>query len=362
MSHPRRVVGAILGLLLAACGGGGADSGDRPSGLRTVRMGVVGAAMQMTFAPYTSVPESQGYWTDEGLKLKVQNLPGSTEVLQAIAAGRVDVGVILSPPLYSAVAAGVPVQSFYNMITRNFAAPRVPVDSPIRTIADIGGKTVGVSSLGAGSVALIRAMVASEGGDPKSVKFVAVGAGADVAAVVRRGEIDVVGLWDAVFATLEGAGIKLRQISNEYFDSLGFQGVVLASRKALEAKPDFFAGIGRAIAKSTVFTAASPRAAVKAHWTVFPSSRPAGVPEDRALKTALAALEARLPRLDPVDGRYGYATPAQIEEFGRALRHGGGLKSLPAADDVYTDALIKTINDFDAAPVVEDARSYADQH
>jgi NitT/TauT family transport system substrate-binding protein len=356
------VAGAILALLLAACGGGSAASSSGPTGLRTVRMGVVGAAMQMTFAPYTSVPESQGYWAEEGLKLKVQNLPGSTEVLQAIAAGRIDTGVVLSPPLYSAVAAGVPIQSFYNLITRNFAAPRVPDDSPIRTIADIGGRTVGVSSLGAGSVALIRAMVGSIGGDPKSVRFVAVGAGADVAAVVRQGGIDVVGLWDAVFATLEGAGMKLRRISNEYFDHLGFQGVVLASRKALEAKPDFFAGIGRAIAKGTVFTAASPRAAVKAHWTVFPSSRPAGVPEDRALKTALAGLEARLGSSDPVDGRYGYATTAQIDEFGRALRDGGGLKSLPSADAVYTDALIETINDFDVARVVEEARSYADQH
>jgi NitT/TauT family transport system substrate-binding protein len=355
-------VGLILGVLLAACDGHTAASVDGPSTLRTVRMGVVGTAMQITFAPYTSVPQSQGYWKEEGLKLQIQHLAGSTEVLQAVAAGRVDTGVILSPPLYSAVAAGVPVQSFYNLITRNFAAPRVPVDSPIKTMADIGGKTVGVSSLGAGSVPLIRAMVASEGGDPKSVKFVAVGAGADVAAVVRRGGIDVVGLWDAVFATLEGAGIKLRRISNQYFDSLGFQGVVLASRRALEAKPDFFVGIGRAIAKGTVFTAASPRAAVKAHWTVFPSSRLAGVPEDRALTTALAALHARLGSSAPVDGRYGYATPAQIEEFGRALRNGGGLRSLPAVDDVYTNALIETINDFDAAHVVEEARSYADQH
>jgi NitT/TauT family transport system substrate-binding protein len=357
-----RMVGAILCLFLAACGGGSAASGDEPTGLRTVRMGVVGAVMQMTFAPYTSVAETQGYWAEEGLKLKVQHLAGSTEVLQAVAAGRIDTGVILSPPLYAAVAAGVPVQSFYNLITRNFAAPRVPADSPIKTIADFKGKTVGVSSLGAGSVALVRAMVASEGGDPKSVKFVAVGAGADVAAVIGRGGIDVVGLWDAVFATLEGAGIKLRRISNDYFDSLGFQGVVLASRKALEANPDFFASIGRAIAKGTVFTAASPRAAVKAHWDVYPSTRPAGIPEDRALKTALAALEARVTTSSPVEGRYGFATTAQIAEFGRALRNGGGLRSLPAAEAIYTGALIDKINDFDVTRVGEDARSYVGNH
>lgn len=359
MRPPRRAAVTLLAsvsLLLAACGDASGATTESSNGLRTVRMGVVGAAMQMTFAPYTSVPERAGYWAQEGLKLKVQHLAGSTEVLQAVATGRLDTGVIFSPPLYAAVAANVDVQSFYNLITGSFTIPRVPVDSPIKTIADMEGATIGVTSLGAGSVALIRAMLASVGGNPKSLKFVAVGAGADVAAVVKRGAIDVVGLWDSVYATLEGAGLELRPISNETFDKLGFQGVFLASRRALEKKREYFASIGRVIAKGTVFTLASPEAAVRAHWEVFPSSRPAGVLEARALSIALAALRARASTSRPVEGRWGFATRAHIEEFGRVLVRGGVLRSMPATDAVYTDVLIDRINDFDTERVVKDAQ------
>ena len=151
----------------------------------------------------------------------------------------------------------------------------------------------------------------------------------------------------------------LRPISDEFFDGLGFQGVFLASRRALQKKPGYFASIGRVVAKGTVFTAASPEAAVRAHWELFPSSRPAGVPEEQALTVALAALRARVSTSRPVEGRYGFATPAEIERFGRVLMRGGGLRLLPPAGAVYTDALVDRINDFDPERVIQDARSDA---
>ena len=367
----------VLALLAAACGNdddtaapgddpttttttvAGTDpDDDEPQELRTVRLGVVGAAMQMTFAPYTSVPMELGYYEEEGIRLEIQNMAGSAEVVQAVATGQLDVGVVLSPPLYSAVSEGADVQAFFNLITLNFAVPHVPVDSPINDIPDLEGTTIGVVSLGAGAIPLIRSMVAREGGDPDSIDFIPVGAGADVAVAVEQGEIDVVGLWDAVFANLEGAGIALRPLSDDFFDNLGFQGPVFASRQAIEADPELFAGIGRAIAKANVFTAANPEAAVRAHWTAFPDTRPTGVEEETALANALRGLEARLRSSGPVEGRWGYAPPEHIIEFGEVLVEGGGLSSVPDPGDLYTDALIDAINDFDPAPVEAAARGY----
>jgi NitT/TauT family transport system substrate-binding protein len=336
------------------------DAGDetaQPAELRTVRMGVVGTAMQMTFAPYTSVPMHMGYFAEEGIELEIQSMPGSAEILQAIATGQLDVGVILSPPLYSAANQGIDVTSFCNLITTNFAVPHVLADSPIEEILDIQGTTVGVVSPGAGAIALVRAMVAREGGDPDSIDFIPVGAGADVAVVAEKGEIDVIGLWDAVFANLRGMGLELRPISNEFFDNLGFQGPILASRTALENDPELYTGFGRAVAKGMVFTQTNPEAAVEAHWTVFPDTRPTGVDDDQAMATALAAIEARLASSRPVDGRWCYATREQIIEFAEVLVDGGGLDAVPDPDDVFYGALIDDINDFDQAAVEDQARN-----
>lgn len=331
---------------------------DEPAEMRTIRVGVVGAAMQTTFAPYTSIPMELGYYAEEGIELEIQNLGGSAEVVQAVAVGQLDIGVILSPPLYSAINEGADVQAFFNLITTNFAVPHVPVDSPIETTLDMEGTTVGVVSPGAGAIPLIRSMVAREGGDPDSIDFIGVGAGADVAVVVEQGEIDVVGLWDAVFANLEGLGIELRPLSDPFFDNLGFQGPVFGSREAIESDPDLYAGIGRAIAKANVFANANPEAAIRAHWAAFPDTIPTGVDEDTAMTNALRGLEARLASSEPVDGLWGYATDEQIIEFGEVLVEGGGLNEVPDPADLFTDALIDDINDFDPEPIEQQARDY----
>lgn len=356
-------VGAIVALLATSCGNGDGDDGNggaAGSDLRTVRIGVVGAVMQVTFAPYTSVPMEMGYFEEEGIELEIQNLAGSAEVVQAVATGQLDIGVILSPPLYSAVHEGADVQAFFNLITTNFAVPHVPVESPIEEIADLEGTTVGVVSQGAGAIPLIRSMLASEGGDPDSVDFIPVGAGADVAATVEQGQIDVVGLWDAVFANLESAGIELRPLSDPFFDDLGFQGPLFASRSALADDPDLLAGVGRAVAKANVFASANPEAAVRLHWDAFPDTRPTGVDEEEALADALGGLEARLSTSEAVNGRWGYATPEQITEFGEVLVDGGGLAELPEPEDLYTDDLIDQINDFDPEPIEASARDYTE--
>lgn len=373
--RPLIVLLAVFALLAASCGDDddgqattdpaasdttaqGDDAAEEPAEMRTVRLGVVGTAMQITFAPYTSVPMELGFYEEEGINIEIQNMAGSAEVVQAVATGQLDIGVILSPPLYSAVSQDADVKAFFNLITKNFAVPHVPIDSPIENITDMEGETIGVVSQGAGAIPLIRSMVASEGGDPDSIDFIPVGAGADVAVAVEQGQIDVVGLWDSVFANLEGAGIDLRPISDPFYDELGFQGPVFASAAALEEDPELFAGIGRAIAKANVFTMANPEAAVLAHWSAFPETRPTGVDEETAMENALRGLEARLESSAPTDGRWGYASPEEITEFGEVLVEGGGLDAVPDPSELYTDALIDDINDFDPEPIEAMAQDY----
>jgi NitT/TauT family transport system substrate-binding protein len=360
---------AVFALVLAACGNdadSSAESDDADdeqaaedaaeSGeLEEVTIAVVGAAMQLTFAPYTSVPIHQGYFEEEGIEADVVTVPGSAEAVQAVQTGEADVAVLLSPPLFTAVEEGADVTAFYNHITRNFAIPHVPEDYEITEILDMEGTTVGVVSLGAGAIPLIRAMISSEGGDPESVDFVAVGAGADVVEVIRGGQIDVVGLWDAVFAVIEREGVELRPLSDPFFDNLGFQGPVIAQRDRLADTPDLFAGVGRAIAKATVFAQANPEAAVLAHWEVFPDTRPTGVDEDEAIQQALPGLESRLEVLDPVGQGWGDAPRDEVEEFMQVLIDGGMLDEDLDLDAVWDDSLVDQFSDFDEDAIRDEA-------
>ncbi len=342
---------AIL-VTTAACGG---DSEASESDSLTI--GVVGTSMQVTFAPYTSVPIDRGYFEDEGLEVDVVNLPGSAEAVDAVLAGQLDAALVLSPSGLSAVESGADVTAFYNHITSNFAIPMVPEDSPIQEPADLAGSVVGVVSPGAGSTPLVKALVKREGGDPSGIDFLSVGAGPDVAEQVRAGNIDALGLWDSVYASIEGQDVPLRPVSTEWFNQLGFQGVFMAQTEDLRENPDTFARFGRAVAKSTLFTINNPDAAITSHWEVYPSSKPAGMSDEAARAVNRAALESRLPAIGKPEGGWGAAGEDEIIELQQALVGGGFLKSALPVEEVWYDDLVDQFGDFDEAEVIADAES-----
>jgi NitT/TauT family transport system substrate-binding protein len=344
---------ATLGLAATGCGSGDDDSAS------SLTVGVVGPTMQMSFAPYTSVPLDRGFFAEEGLEVEMVNLPGSAEAVDAVLAGQLDVALILSPSVLKAIETGSEVQVFYNHITRNFAVPHVPEDSPIRSVSDMQGKTVGVVSPGAGSIPQIKSLVEREGGDPGTIEFLPVGSGPDVAELVRNGDIDVVGLWDSVFASIEGRGMPLRPVSTPWFDELGFQGVFVASRQALETRADLFGRFGRAVAKSTVFTQTNPDAAVTSHWKVYPDTKPAGMEDAAARAVGRAALDSRLEVLTEPAGGWGSASPDEIDGLQQVLVEGGFLAAVLPTDRVWTDALVAEFNKFDEAAVVDAAKTAA---
>ncbi|HUG84012.1 MAG TPA: hypothetical protein VMM13_05580, partial [Euzebya sp.] len=65
-----------------------------------------------------------------------------------------------------------------------------------------------------------------------------------------------------------------------------------------------------------------------------------------------AALEARLPSLVKPDAGWGGASPEEIEELQAVLVEGGFLEEVMPVDQIWTDALLEQINDFDEADVV----------
>lgn len=330
-----------------------AATADAPAEQASLSLGVVGAAMQPTFAPYTSVPTDLGFFADENLDVEFVNVGGSAEAVEAVAAGQLDIALILSPPVLKAIESGADVGVFYNHITRNFAIPHVPEDSEIQQPADFAGSTIGVVSPGAGAIPQITALVEREGGDASGIEFVPVGAGPDVAELARGGQIDVVGLWDSVFASIEGAGVPLRPVTTDWFDELGFQGVFVAQQTTMTERSDVLARFGRAVARGTVFAEANPDAAITAHFTVFPDSAAVGVSEEEARRIALNSLESRLPSLVQPDGGWGAAGEDTIQGLQDVLVEGGYLTEPLPLGDVFDNSMVEAFNDFDAGAVEE---------
>ncbi len=106
---------------------------------------VSSASAEAGTATQTSIPYEMGFWAQEGLDVELKFARGSALGAQLVLTNQADVvHAGTSVGLMAPVAKGGKLKAFYNMITQNFQMPAVPADSPIRTLADLKGKRLGV--------------------------------------------------------------------------------------------------------------------------------------------------------------------------------------------------------------------------
>ncbi len=188
-------------LLLAAVAGFGA----RVAGANElVRVGKA-QGNAWTFLP-VDVGMAQGFFTAQGLDIEVTDLGGDAKVQQALAAGSIDIGLGSGPGM-AFLAKGSPaigVAAFAGA-PRNIAAI-VLADSPIRTIADLKGKVIAVSTVGSLSDWLARQMAIQEGWGQSGIQTAPLGAIPTSIAALKARQVDAVVLSTEVGFALEERG------------------------------------------------------------------------------------------------------------------------------------------------------------
>ena len=90
--------------------------------------------------------EDFGFWGKEGLK--VNRLSSNTQIpyVSFLQNGDADVIIVDSGAVLQAVDAGLPVKVVYEAFNYSPDEISVPVDSPVKTLADLKGKTIGLAS------------------------------------------------------------------------------------------------------------------------------------------------------------------------------------------------------------------------
>jgi NitT/TauT family transport system substrate-binding protein len=121
---------------------------------------------------------NRGTFKSAGLDIVLTTLTSGPVVANAVAGGSLDVGAANVGSLCVARSRGVPFKIFAPAGIADEAATgdiiAVPTDSPIKTAADLTGKTVGIVALKTMQHAAALAWIDKHGGDSKSVKFIEV--------------------------------------------------------------------------------------------------------------------------------------------------------------------------------------------
>jgi NitT/TauT family transport system substrate-binding protein len=310
------------------------------------------------------IAQTKGYFSAEGITVKPVFLGTGGAVVQALASGKVQIGTSTPDLVLQANDRGQNAKMFYNWTTKNVTQFAVLPDSPVHSVADLKGKTVGVQELSAGPAQLAKAAVVNAGLDPENdLKFIAVGTGAPALDALVRHRVDALITYDTLFAAMtNGTGQTLRFFSPTGVNDL-FSSSLVASGDWLKHHPAVAAGFGRAWAKASVYAQANPEDGIKMMFAAYPSSK-VGSTDQAATKAALAQFNAREQSLygsakPPATQQWGAYPPAAVQHWISYAKQYKLTHSNLAPDKVYTNEFVGKFNAFDANAIKKAAGSGA---
>lgn len=132
--------------------------------------------------------EEKGFWKQNGLEVDTTVLRASPAFYQALAAGSIDLGISMSPPLFIAVAGGLPAKIVADLAPMDPFFIWVLGGSPIRAASDLKGAKLGTSAIGGLTHTYGRVVVRALGIE-KDVRWVGTGGIAETMAALKAGGI-----------------------------------------------------------------------------------------------------------------------------------------------------------------------------
>jgi NitT/TauT family transport system substrate-binding protein len=314
----RRGVLAALLLAIAPWPGGEALA------LEKVRLG---KAVPNSFAfGATEVGIEAKIFEAEGIEVEVTSFRGDAQLQQALAAGSLDVGLGSGPGLgfRAKGAPAIGVAAMYGP-PANLALV-LPFGSPIRTIADLKGKRIGVTTAGSLTDWLVRELSRQQGWGSDGMQILALGQMQARLAAIQRGELDGMVIEAATGYELEEAGkarnfLLFGDIAKDFYTH-----VIFATDVLIEKRPDLLRRFLRGWFKTIAFMRANKDFAVASEANTI------------EVKPSIAAkiYDAQISGFSP-DGAWN---PAAIDVIRHSLKELGILSVVPEAKAIYNDQFV----------------------
>ena len=260
--------------------------------------------------------------------------PNQSGALAQLAAGNAQFAFSYAEEVLPARAQGTPVVSIATVTRTNTSSLVSPTDRGIRRPRDLAGKTYGTYG-GPIEEPLVKSLVACDGGDPETVKFIDVGA-TDYSVGFRRKAYDVVWVFDGWDV------IRLRDIQKtpiatipfrDHFDCIPdwYTPVIVTTEKILRDDPELVRTFLTAVSDGYRKAIAEPQAAADALLAAAPES-------DRALVEASARFLA--PYYAQPPATWGRQDPAVWRRFGDFLVKNGIVRGPLDTDAAFTNAFL----------------------
>ncbi|MGH7035513.1 MAG: ABC transporter substrate-binding protein [Stellaceae bacterium] len=176
-------------LLAAAFAAGLFLSSIAPARSATIHVGK-SSAVAFNFDP-VDIGIRQKLFENAGLDVEVVNLAGSAKLQQAMIAGSVDFGLGAGTDIAFLVKGAPEIAVGVIALTPALFGVTVPYDSPVRSLADLKGKRMGISTVGSLTQWLAMQLERKEGWPPGNLTMVTDGSSPPPQlAALKTGQID----------------------------------------------------------------------------------------------------------------------------------------------------------------------------
>lgn len=291
------------------------------------------------------VAQGAGFYRQEHLQVTTRFTDQSIQTLGSCTSGQSDICPEPIEPLLEHYDDGVRLKMFLTSTDTFHVVIAVPADSPVKTLADLKGKAIGVHvSTGASGVFPTQSALAAVGVKPGETTMVTVGMNQQAMDALASGKVAALGLPTYELIPFIAAGAKLRLLRNPTLGRIANIGYT-AAPQVIAAKPDALGRFSRAIVKASLLIRYNPTAAARAFLTA--KGEPFTDADVERIAADLTAWEDDLPAADPTNPRIGEVKQGEIERYIRLLVDAGVMKRAIPVSEVVTGQFVATANDFD---------------
>jgi NitT/TauT family transport system substrate-binding protein len=254
---------SLVALLVAAAGCGSSDS-SKSGGRDHITVGVIPI---VDVAPIY-LGKEKGFFAKRGIDLKLQQESGGAAAVPGVVSGQFKFAFGNVTSLLVAKDKGLPVKvvadgnSSTGKSGDDFGAVVVPKDSPIKSAADLSGKTVAVNNLKNIGDTTVRQAVRKRGGDPNAVKFIELDF-PDMPAAVANHKVDSAWVVEPFLSQARSQGARV--VAWNFVETAPKLTIAtyFTSQDVMNNDPDLVKRFQAAIRQSLAYTQAHPAEARK---------------------------------------------------------------------------------------------------
>ena len=313
---------------------------------------------------YFGTATALGYDRAEGLAFELVYPDDPGTAARALCDGRCELAPLNTTVGLISCERGLAMTAVYSSSRRAHRWFAVLPDSAITALVDLRGKRIACDFPDLRPLA--EAALAEEGVARSEITWVPWrGSGMETREMIgplHAGEVDAVFLIDWNHGDFIAEGLHLRRLPSQALDRITLSSCLWVASAGVDRYADIIGGVGRALAKTTLFALTNPVAAVQLMWDSHPETRPAVHERAGVLRRDVAIMRARLDTLDPTgsrDPRWGVIERDEVVAWQDFLLGSGALGRRIDPERYYTNAHVDRFNAFDGGQVIAQARNFA---